>query len=480
MKRTGKAVNLGFGCFFAAVILLSAVDVTSCVYRSAGVLAVMILPVALISLWLCRKTIRLEDLFRRRFGNDENKYRTAFALLALTLLAVQLLFAAISDFQPINDLKHVSQIAENYVRYGTSDLYDGVIEQHRNYLAVYPNNHMLVLIIALCYKITYVLTGQISNTLPTLLNIAALNLSYVIMCRIARLLYAPEKALVCAVRGLMFIPLITYAPFFYTDPLCMPFVTGSAYIYVKWLGQHEENGSEKKYFPLIICALLLALGYKIKGSAAILLIAIFADIVIKQQGFRNRIRPICMMLLTFIAVCSLICHTSAGLLGLSKEELCRYKFPMIHWVMMSADGNGGYNAEDFFYTYSVEGYCNKVAADKERLTEKLEEQGAVGFISHLEKKLTYTWRDGTYMSGYYHKDSKLLNSSVFRVFAEILHFSLLLSMLKGYLSKIRTKNDEMTKAFFLKICHMGLLVFLLIWEARCRYLVSYFLLFALI
>lgn len=477
MRAIGKIVNVGFGCFFLAVILLSAIDLTKCVFEAVGLLAVMILPVMAVALFICTRLVRLEELFRRRFGDDEGKYQRAFVCLALALLAVQLLFGILSDFEPINDLKYISQIAANYVQNGTSDLYSGVVEQHQHYLAVYPNNHMLVLIIAACYKTTYVLTGHISNLLPTLLNIAALNLSYVFMCKCARLVYKPEKALVCAIRGLMFVPLITYAPFFYTDSLCMPFVTAAAYLYIKWLKREE---SEKGYLTLISCALLLAVGYKIKGSAVILLIAIFVDMIIKQRGFKRKLLPAGTMFLSFIAASVLICHTATAVLGLSEEELYKYKFPVIHWVMMSADGNGGYNPKDFFFTNAVDGYDNKVVADKERLLQKVEEQGAVGFVGHLRKKLTYTWKDGTYMSGYYHKNSRLMSGNFFRVLAETLHFTLLIMMLKGYIGSIREENDELSQPFFLKICHMGLLAFLLIWEARCRYLVSFFLLFALI
>jgi len=149
-------------------------------------------------------------------------------------------------------------------------------------------------------------------------------------------------------------------------------------------------------------------------------------------------------------------------------------------VMMSADGDGGYHYTDFSYTKSHYGYENKIKADEERLSEKLDEQGVLGFVHHLVIKLTYTWKDGTYMTGYYYSETPFFNSMLFYFIAEVMHFTLLITVCRGYLSKYASEDDALSQSFFLKVTLMGLLAFLLIWEARCRYLVSFFLLFALI
>ena len=50
------------------------------------------------------------------------------------------------------------------------------------------------------YKIEFMLTGNITDTLPTALNLIGLNISYILMCRIAEMIHKPSKAFLCAVR----------------------------------------------------------------------------------------------------------------------------------------------------------------------------------------------------------------------------------------------------------------------------------------
>ena len=84
------------------------------------------------------------------------------------------------------------------------------------------------------------------------------------------------------------------------------------------------------------------------------------------------------------------------------------------------------------------------------------------------------------MINYYMADSKLLTSKAFLVICTALHFTLMLSMVSTYLSRLKSNDDVLQGDFILKVTLMGLTVFLMLWEARCRYLVSFFVLFALL
>jgi hypothetical protein len=148
--------------------------------------------------------------------------------------------------------------------------------------------------------------------------------------------------------------------------------------------------------------------------------------------------------------------------------------------MMSADGRGGYERSDFDYTQRFDSYDKKTSADIDRMKEKVRNEGGLGFLGHLRKKLTYTWKGSTFMANYYIRGNKFLETVDFRIFTAILHFTLLFGMAKSYLSRRKSDNDVLEGNFILKVTLMGLTVFLMLWEARCRYLVSFFLLFALL
>lgn len=485
-KLFSKFINYGFGAFFTLITVMSAYFLAELALskkgtpsggETAGFAAVLLIAAGAV----CIGLHFLGKLFEKKLGGNEKMCGRIFLCMAVLLLAAQIAFAAASDFAPKNDLKYVCTAAENYVTGGVDTLYNGLPERHQNYFSVYPNNHALFLIVLAAYKIQYALTGTVTNLIPIALNIVGMNLSYLLMYKCARLIYSPEKSLMCAVKGLMFTPLVTYSPFFYTDGMSMPWLTGAIYLYMKWRAEMDAGASAKKLTALALgCGAVLGVAYKIKGSAVILIPAILLDLLFRQKGLKDKLLPIAETAAAFALVSVLIGNIACSVLKISDEEIDRHSFPAIHWVMMSADGDGGYSYDDFKYTKSFESHDEKVSADIDRLKEKISDQGASGFMNHLALKLTYTWKNGTFMIPYYLPDCRAVNSESFYITATLLHFTLLLSMSASYLSKLRSDNDVLSGNFFLKVTLMGLTLFLMIWEARCRYLVSFFPLFALI
>ena len=473
MKIISKIVNMGFGTLFLFAVLYSIVELYHALDERFKYTFLTIIFIIAMSVFICYVLYRTEKVLTL----NEKLCSRLLYILPVFLLAAQITFAILVDFTPKNDLSYICKGAENYIKYGIENLHDGLPDRHQDYFYVYPNNHLLFLILVGIYKISYTFTGEISNALPTILNILALNLSYIFMILTAKQFYNPAKACICAIRGLMFTPLITYSTLFYTDSLAMPFVSAGIYLYVRC---RKETNAKKSFLLLIVCSIISAFGYKMKGSVIILLIAIICDLFLHKDSVKSIMAKIITILTVFAVIVSILSAISLKVLCTSTEEMKKYEFPIIHWIMMSADGKGGYNYEDFSYTKSFEGYDEKIIADKERLTKKLHDQGVSGFSEHLLNKIGYTWHDGTYMTSYYNPDNEFLNGNVFLVIAEILHVSILFEIVQGYIGKRKDVNEAACGNFFLKICLAGLFIFLLIWEARCRYLISFMPLFALI
>jgi len=492
MNLTGKLLNICFGIFFSCVIIIALGGAASAAGERVSMAPLLTGIMAAVALALSIGMSRLEKIFEKRFGSgtdeeSEETYRKIFAVTVMILLAVQIITAVICDFEPINDLSYICKGAKNSIMLGADRLYEGLPERHQHYFAVYPNNHMLYCVIYILYRIEYFITGDISNILPIAVNIIGLNISYILMYRCAKLIYSPPKALVCAVSGLMFTPIFTYSPFFYTDSMSMPWLTGSLYLYLRWRRISESSGGRRKALVyLCACGAVLAIAYKLKGSAIIFIPAVTIDLLLRRKCSGGAVKklaaklfPVVILTAAFAVTCAAAGAVSRSTLKTDVGELEKYRFPLVHWVMMSADGDGGYNLEDFQYTKSYDGYNNKVSADLERLSDKLSSQGVSGFVSHLANKISYTWRDGSYMAGYYMKCSAF-KSSAFYVITALLNFTLLFKILNGFLGKIKAADDALSESFVLKIMFVGITLFLLIWEARCRYLVSFFMLFALI
>lgn len=452
MRRIEKSVN-----YIAAGLLgLCIIFGLRTVIRSASghLNAVFVIAGAVLALEAALALNRLPEYLR---GITVCQYRRITLAMCLTLLTSAVLTAVFCDLTPKNDLSHVCTAARNLIE--GRCLYTGLPEEHQSYFAVYPNNHALFSLIYVLYRIEFTLTGSISDALPTAVNIAGLSLSYWLMCRCAEFVYPPERAILCAVRGMLFTPFITYAAFFYTDSMGMLPVAAAAYFYLKF----RKSGG---FGYLIACGVSAAAAYKIKGSAVILIIAIMLD----MAADRRNIREFSALGLPCLAVCGTLSFVGRTLLRIGCAELREKRFPLIHWIMMSADGRGGYVKADFLYTQSFSG-CKKVTADLSRLWEKLSEQGISGFLAHLGEKMGYAWGNCTFLAGYYYTDS--FQSPLFLIFTFFCHFTLLFSILLS----LRSAKKE---ALLFRLTLAGTIVFFLLWETRCRYLVSLFPLFMLI
>ncbi len=458
MKRIITLINYIIPIFFAVSLTLG---IYGAVVNKANTLPVpwLIVPAGAALAFLC--AVKFNGLEKYAESMTVYEYRRFSALLCLILLIAQVLSAVFVNFTPINDLKYVADGAENLML--GRDLYYNLPEYHQDYFECYPNNHALFTIIYILYKVQFEFFGKITNILPTILNIIALNTSYWLMCRCAELVHATKKAFLCAVRGMLFKPFVTYAANFYTDSMAMPLIMLSVYIYLK-------NRKSGKLSQFVMCGAVMGLAFKMKGSSGVLLIAVIIDMLLQKR----KISCYGALTLPFAAAVKTVSAISVKLLGITCEMLKEKAFPLIHWVMMSADGRGGYNSEDFLYTQSFSG-SDKASADLARLSLKLKTQGFFGFIGHLADKIAYTWENFTFMAGYYCEDS--FRSPVFIVTAFFCHWTVAFSLLINLWQARKKGSDE---TFLFRLSLFGLCVFLLIWETRCRYLISFFPIFLLI
>ncbi|MBQ7070516.1 MAG: hypothetical protein IJM87_04430 [Ruminococcus sp.] len=406
-------------------------------------------------------------------SDPETVFRRTMIGGLIFILVAQIVLIYICDVDKLHDLSYIETAAKNLVTQGSAHLHEGLPEHHRSYFYVYPNNHTLLVMVSGLYKLEMLLFGEIKGILPIFVNTLGLDLSFVITCLCAKLLYGSQKAAVCCIRAVLFTPLISYAVIYYTDTMAMPWLTGAVYL---WLRQRNEQG-KKRFILLALSALLLSVGFRIKSTPIIFAAAAVIDSVITVRPIKKLAAQLAVFLAVFAAGAMLISFVCTQVLDLDKDELEARRFPPVHWVMMSADGNGGYNPEDFYYTKSFTGYEAKEHADMKRLDHKLHEQGVLGIAEHFTFKLSYSWRDGAFMIGHYMKG--FLKSRVWYSIAFITWYALMFFTFQRFF--IACKNEEAAKgSFVLRLTLMGLTLFLLIWEARIRYLISFMCLFALI
>lgn len=452
MKQLIKYFNYSLVTVFAICIILAVYGLITNKSASIPVSWLIIPTGAYICFFIAKKLNQLESIHMTVY-----EYRRISACMCILLFTAQLITAIFADFTPINDLSHVCTGAKNIIL--GNDISHNLPDYQPDYFEIYPNNHMLFILIYLLYKIEFVFTGKMSDFLPTVINLIGLNVSYILLCRCAEMTHKSSKAFVCAVRGILFTPLVTYTSFFYTDSMAMPLVMISTYLYLKYK-------KSEKISILILCGAFIGIAYKMKGSSLVLLIAVFIEMAVNHR----KIKDFLAFLLPCPVICKIISEIALKILHISHETIKEKAFPLIHWVMMSADGRGGYNRDDFLFTHNLCGN-EKVSADFERLTQKLSNQGFFGFLIHIADKIAYTWENCAFMAEYYYNGS--FSSGIFYITTFFCHFTLLFSIFMG----IKKSKD---KTFLFRLCLFGLIIFLLIWETRCRYLISFFPIFLLI
>lgn len=168
------------------------------------------------------------------------------------------------------------------------------------------------------------------------------------------------------------------------------------------------------------------------------------------------------------------------------------EFPLEHWVAMGLEGTGGYNADVYWMTASVEGKEEKKAVDKAFIQKKLSEYGAEGMIRHLKQKIYFTWGDGVYFAPEKLKREPLKTS---RLHAWVLYdgseyakvykycnaYQLLLLLgIAASLFRNLLEKGRLREVFVIQLAVFGLFLFLLVWETRSRYLVNFVPLFILL
>ena len=157
-------------------------------------------------------------------------------------------------------------------------------------------------------------------------------------------------------------------------------------------------------------------------------------------------------------------------------------------MMGTHDEVGGYSAEDNEFTKKFKTVEAKKEANikelKKRFKYRYENNELITFYTN---KMLYVWGDGDFFAEeklarhpqknlnikYYILNSDENKNEIFNIFVEtqlvcMLIFIVLEMVLNKYIDE---KGRKLT--VILNICHFGVFLFFLIWEARSRYIVNY-------
>ena len=391
------------------------------------------------------------------------------AIIVAAVLFVYQIFLIYNIFfftggDPANIYKAAMQIA------------DGSRDFDTYYFSMFRNNLLLTSFYGLIFKIWPSLT-------PILVLSAAEN------CLAAYLVFSclkhhvsEEMAFDGFLIGVALFGLSPWIVGYYSDEVAFLIPILIYHIYL----QLTEEKSRKNVILWIVMTLITIIGYNIKPTAAIPLLAIIIARFIKTPGMKQRLTAV------LIAACLAVGMKGAGAMldalyeaeGFELDD--EQELGMVYFMMV------GFNYDtDGFFSYDDNDLARTVDTKEERtelmldtIADRISSNGPIGLIKHLIKKILLVFNDGSFAwgveYGFYANIleettpfSGLLRNIFYSdgdYFPYFLQFEQMVWLLVLMLLPGAFMGDCNEKKLTLMVSFLGLFVYQMLFEARSRYL----------
>ena len=407
----------------------------------------------------------------------------------LLLFAVQAAFLSVA-YAPLGwDVTEMIEMASG------ESLFD-------TYFIRYPNNTVMTA----CLKLLFQFTNKLGMDVwlaAILLSALATDLAVLLICLTVKKVFGLRAFYLTLWLSVLLYALHPTVSTPYSDTYAMPFTAGFVYLGTQFL-YSDTRRAKGKYAAL--SGFVLYFGYCIKptvmiaGIAAAILLLLYIKRPTKAQVLSA---ALCAVLFCGGVLTAAVAKETANpvIFGRVPTEEERYKkeFPLSHFLMMGlnerADAYYGYFRADVKLTASIAGKAEKTAMHKRVIRNRLQDFGAAGFLEHCFNKAVWVSTDGTFYyggEGEFHNDNEKAESGLRGVLQNYLYTEtafyaqyaangmqgVWLFVLCGVaLACLRRKRDltdrQRALRFFLQLTLFGLLLFLMLFEARSRYLFLY-------
>ncbi len=401
------------------------------------------------------------------------------AMFALTI-ALQILMVLTVRTSLRSDHLKVFDSAVSLLEGGT--LADTPFKQ---YFMKYPNNIPLCLFTLVWLKIASVfhISREYWMEFVKLVNILFMNVglfcTFRLICR-----HRSRKAGFCLLLLVLVNPLwYLLAQMYYTSTISLAFSMGAVWLFdcartqeVRWKQCAEYLG----------VGILLAAGYKIRATVILTAASLLIYAVLQIRKLRiSEVLP--GLFAAFLGVALVFAVYGAAenrYAGFDPDET---GYPIVHWVMMSAQGDGQYSSADDAYTGSFSTKEERTAADLALLKERLEDMGVRGLLTLFRNKMRVAFSDGT--DDYYSLFrtmretsplQKYINggrSDYLALYLHSYHGMLTWLVLLAFLRRAFRRKRNFLDIFAFNVC--GAYLFYLIWEVDHAYSVPFMLMLLL-
>ena len=377
-----------------------------------------------------------------------------------------------------------------------SAVYDGAIEwlvtghftSFEDYYYYYPNNlgcmTLLLVLFLVCSKLGIQNFYMAAVVMNCILCCATIALGYYCLKK----MFSAVTACFSLVLYALCIPVFLIGSAFYTDALTMifPMLTVALFLY----GGDERTGRAGRWLSDVGIALVCCLGYQLKPTVAIALIAVLFCLFL-EKNFRR-----CLHILpVFLAGMLLFQSLFMGYFyrnHLDEETLKERKTPVETWILMGLGDNFGFSEEDTEFSRGISDPQQRKEALRGEIAKRISQRGTVGMYKHLRHKAVIGFADGTFEMSYYYLFSlqrktpvseKLMQyvsqlGSHYGQYWEFTSMTYYARLLLGvvFLALLLWRRKRVTRLgqkLVVPLSVFGLMLFLMLWEVHPRYTVNY-------
>lgn len=376
------------------------------------------------------------------------------------------------------------------------------------YFACYPNNVTLMMIWAYMTKFLIRFFGYYDYLLAAILLSAVLcDLALFFAFQTADRWLSPAKALFCLYLG---IPLIAFAPWMvnpYSDTMSILFPVFALYLLLRGRELQRRWLRAMLYF---FAGGILCFGFMVKPTVIIVLVALLIFGVFGTKHKVERLgffKALGIAVLGFALVYFPMQQMRTQVMvrsGVTEAHIQEVKYPATHFLMMGMQKQpspfmperyqyGKWYARDCTTTYSEKGQQAKMQANLTVIGARLREFGPGGYLRFLSDKGRWVLGDGTmYFGGEVPTDgcfqtgplSTFLqkffwkNGEFYTATAHLLQAFWLCTLGLCCLPLLHREDDyaaPLCAVSRLSVC--GIILFVLLFEGRARYLINYLPLF---
>ncbi len=487
-----RSVNTGFALATAAIVILILLNaanhyVNMVDFNMAAVLLFLLFAAALTAggYFLCEKC-----------GIRSILAKHPFLILTAVMLTVCIAHILIvrAIYTPIGwDVAAIINAAGNLHPEETEDL--------DIYFTRYPNNVLMTALFKVFFKIVQPVISDVWLS-SALLSVLAVDIGIVLISLTAKRVFGLKVYYLTLWLSLLLIAVnpTIYVP--YSDAVAMPFTACFLFSAAMLLTAKTQR---VKFIFSFMAGLFLFTGYYIKPTVLIAGIAVFLLLALSIQKIGSKrilTYGLCVLLLITGGLSSFALNRAARPLVYSQlpteQQQNALEVPVSHFIMMGLNEREGYYGffqDDVNNTFSISGKEEKTAYHKEVIVQRLQNFGVWGFLKHCINKAIWVTTDGTFLyggEGIFHNGTpkktdglagflqnfNYTNTDLYQnYFGNYMQaiwlltvFGMALLLFRRSKERPQAQNDLL---FIMQMAAGGLVLFLVLFEARSRYLFLY-------